>query len=123
MIACTSPAGTSSVTPFRIGLSATVAWRFSILSICLPLPLNGRGLRLDILYPSAKFADQLIKFQRPTAALNRRADLLHENPVRTIAGQIGALVDLMNFDVFVDRAGEFEFEAPPRIVDVVDRAS
>ena len=33
MIACTSPAGTSSDTPFRIGLSATVAWRFSILNI------------------------------------------------------------------------------------------
>src|SRR5687767_14994323 len=33
MIACTSPAGTCSDTPFRIGLSATVAWRFSIVSI------------------------------------------------------------------------------------------
>src|SRR6185369_6367252 len=35
MIACTSPAGTSSDTPFRIGLSATVAWRFLIVSIVL----------------------------------------------------------------------------------------
>src|SRR5437764_14215502 len=33
MIACTSPAGTASDTPLRIGLSATVAWRFSMLSI------------------------------------------------------------------------------------------
>src|SRR5690348_4955581 len=33
MIACTSPAFTASVIPFRIGLSATVAWRFSIRSI------------------------------------------------------------------------------------------
>src|SRR3954464_15166633 len=35
MIACTSPAGTSSDTPFRIGLSATVAWRLVISSILL----------------------------------------------------------------------------------------
>src|SRR6266567_1670697 len=33
MIACTSPAGTLSDTPFRIGLPATVAWRFSISSM------------------------------------------------------------------------------------------
>src|SRR5438270_4775784 len=33
MIACTSPAGTLSDTPFRIGLSATVAWRLVISSI------------------------------------------------------------------------------------------
>src|SRR4051812_15224662 len=33
MIACTSPAGTASDTPFRIGLSATVAWRLVISSI------------------------------------------------------------------------------------------
>src|SRR5881398_64486 len=32
MIACTSPAGTCSDTPLRIGLSATVAWRLVILS-------------------------------------------------------------------------------------------
>src|SRR5438132_14405293 len=35
MIACTSPAGTSSDTPFRIGLSATVAWRLSIRSMAV----------------------------------------------------------------------------------------
>src|SRR5438067_6170572 len=35
MIACTSPAGTCSDTPFRIGLDATVAWRFSIVSMLL----------------------------------------------------------------------------------------
>src|SRR5438067_418528 len=33
MIACTSPAGTLSETPLRIGLSATVAWRLAISSI------------------------------------------------------------------------------------------
>src|SRR4051794_22304571 len=33
MIACTSPAGTCSVTPLRIGLSATVAWRLEMSSI------------------------------------------------------------------------------------------
>src|SRR3954454_24078258 len=33
MIACTSPAGTCSDTPFRIGLSATVAWRLAMSSI------------------------------------------------------------------------------------------
>src|SRR4051794_12070579 len=33
MIACTSPAGTCSDTPFRIGLSATAAWRLVISSI------------------------------------------------------------------------------------------
>src|SRR5687767_7329460 len=32
MIACTSPAFTARVRPLRIGLSATVAWRFSILN-------------------------------------------------------------------------------------------
>src|SRR5690349_9077481 len=46
MIACTSPAGTCSDTPFRIGLSATVAWRFSIRSIVrlLLAALLGRAL-------------------------------------------------------------------------------
>src|SRR6185503_5917910 len=33
MIACTSPAGTCSETPLRIGLPATVAWRLEIFSI------------------------------------------------------------------------------------------
>src|SRR5438874_532779 len=40
MIACTSPAGTLSDTPLRIGLSATVAWRLSIRSMAV---LRARG--------------------------------------------------------------------------------
>ena len=35
MIACTSPAGTTRSMPRRIGLSATVAWRFSMFSIVI----------------------------------------------------------------------------------------
>src|SRR4051812_26700727 len=47
MIACTSPAFTERLRPFRIGLSATVAWRFSILSISIGFAVDGH-LLMDI---------------------------------------------------------------------------
>src|SRR5205809_387061 len=45
MIACTSPAGTCSDTPLRIGLSATVACRFVISSIKACLSWNAAACR------------------------------------------------------------------------------
>src|SRR3954447_9467460 len=45
MIACTSPAGTCSDTPFRIGLSATVACRLVICIILLGCALRRWGPR------------------------------------------------------------------------------
>src|SRR5438034_5791873 len=108
MIACTSPAGTLSDTPLRIGLLATVAWRFSILSICLPLPLNRSGLRLNILYPSAKLPDQLIKLQRTASTLDCRSDLLQNDPIGSVARLIGTFLEFRPLDLGIDRVGEFE---------------
>src|SRR3954447_5076827 len=48
MIACTSPAGTCSVTPFKIGLPATVACRFEMSSILFADVLPGRAIGQEV---------------------------------------------------------------------------
>ena len=71
MIACTSPAFTARLMPFRIGLSATVAWRFSNfqhVSSWFRVKIESTGGGLMPIDPASTFSDRRGARLFPTAA-------------------------------------------------------